>query len=96
MDKTSFNSDLPSMEINSNTNTFTGFAGCNRMNGKLFFEKELLRFTDIATTKMMCDSKNEENAFLKALRSATIYKIENNQLWLSNPSEALLTFKKID
>ncbi len=96
MDKTNFNSDLPSMEINSTTKAFTGFAGCNRMNGKLFFEKELLRFTDIATTKMMCDSDNNENAFLKAFRTATTYKIENNRLWLSNPSEELLIFKKID
>ena len=96
VDKANFNNDLPSLEINATTNTFLGFAGCNRMNGKLFYEKELLRFTDINTTKIMCQSNNEENTYLKAFRSATRYKIENNRLWLSNPSEELLIFKKID
>lgn len=94
--KTNFKNDLPLIEISSTKNTFTGFSGCNRMNGKLFFEKGLLRFTDVATTKMMCDSSNKENDFLKALQSATTYKIENNRLWLSNPLEKLLVFKKID
>ncbi len=96
MGKTDFNNDLPLIEINSTTNTFTGFAGCNRMNGKLYCEKNLLRFIDIATTKMMCDSNNNENAFLSALRSATTYKIENNRLLLSNLIKELLIFKKID
>ena len=94
--KANFKNDIPSIEINSSTNTFTGFAGCNRMNGKLFFENGLLRFTDIVTTRMMCDPNNKENTFLKALRSTTTYKIENNRLWLSNPSEELIIFKKID
>ncbi|KIA89377.1 META domain-containing protein [Kaistella jeonii] len=91
-----FQNKLPSMEINSATNSFSGFSGCNRMNGQLFFEKGLLRFTDITTTKMMCDPNNQENAFLKAMKSTTTYKIENNRLWLSNPSGLMLIFKKID
>ena len=94
--KANFNNDLPSMEINATTNTFLGLAGCNKMNGKLFYEKGLLRFTNIKTTKIKCQSNNEENTFLKAFRSATRYKIENNRLWLSNPSEELIIFKKID
>lgn len=96
IDKASFKNDLPLMEINTITNTLTGFAGCNSMNGKLFYEKGLLRFTDIATSRMMCNSNNQENVFLKALLSATTYKIENNRLWLSNSSEELLIFKKTD
>jgi heat shock protein HslJ/uncharacterized membrane protein len=96
IDKANFKSDLPLIEINSTTNTITGFAGCNGMNGKLFFENGLLRFTDITTTKMMCDKSNKENEFLKALQSGTTYKIENNRLSLSNPSKELLVFKKID
>ncbi|HDZ04558.1 hypothetical protein LCGC14_0079640 [marine sediment metagenome] len=92
-----FKKDLPSIEINAASNSFTGYAGCNQINGKLFFEKGLLRFTDIATTKMLCDPKNKETTFLEALRSVTTYKIENNRLWLSNPSDKeLLIFKKID
>ena len=95
-EKKDFSNELPLMEINSATNSFSGFSGCNRMTGELFFEKGLLRFTDVATTKMMCASNNQENTFLKAMKSTTTYKIENNRLWLSNPSGLMLIFKKID
>ncbi|MCX2681673.1 META domain-containing protein [Galbibacter sp. EGI 63066] len=94
--KEDFSKELPTMEINSTANTFSGFAGCNRMNGSLFSEKELLRFTNIATTKMMCEPANKEPEFIKALQSGTTYKIANNRLMLSNPEGELLVFKKID
>ncbi|MEZ4818271.1 MAG: META domain-containing protein [Flavobacteriaceae bacterium] len=93
--KENFKKDLPSIEINSTSNTFTGFAGCNKMNGKLFYEKDVLQFTDVSTTKMACKD-NLENEFLSALKSGTSYKIENNRLSLSNASGELLVFKKID
>ncbi len=87
--------ELPLMEINSASNRFTGYSGCNRMNGTLFFEMGVLRFKDILTTKMACHD-NLENEFLKALKSATAYKIENNRLWLSSPTANVATLKKID
>ena len=91
-----FQKSLPMLEINSAENTFMGFAGCNQMNGKLFSEKSLLRFTNISTTKMMCPQGNKESEFLAALRSSTTYFIENNRLQLSNIDGLLLVFKKID
>lgn len=91
-----FGKELPIVEINSQTNTFMGFAGCNQMNGRLFYEKSTLRFTNITTTRMACGPKNKEGEFLKALQSTTGYEIKNNRLWLSNPSGLLLVLKKID
>ncbi len=91
-----FSKELPYLEINTTTNTFSGHAGCNRINGRLFYEKGLLRFTNPATTKMMCMAENKEDLFLKALQSSSTYKIEKNRLHLSNPSGLLLVFKKID
>jgi heat shock protein HslJ len=96
MEKSFFKDNLPSLEINSETNSFSGFAGCNGMSGQLFYEKELLRFTKIITTMMYCGDTNKEREFLKALNSATKYTIENNRLTLSNPSKELMVFKKID
>lgn len=96
IDTTDFSREFPSIEINAAGNTFLGFAGCNRMNGRLFFEQGKLRFTNIITTRMACGSNNKETDFLKALNSTTTYKIENNRLWLSNPSKLSLVFKKID
>lgn len=91
-----FNEELPTMEINAAENTFMGYAGCNRMNGALFFEKDLLRFTNIRTTKMMCDTNNKESEFLQALQNGTTYSIENNRLTLSNADGIQTVFKKID
>ena len=91
-----FQQELPSMEINAQEASFVGFAGCNRMRGKLFSEREVLRFTGIITTRMMCAPENQEAEFLKALQSATTFNIENNRLYLSNPDGLRLVFKKID
>jgi len=91
-----FTKELPNLEINSSTNKFMGFAGCNSMNGTIFFERGLLRFTNIITTRMFCGGNNKENEFLKALQSTTNYKVENLRLILTNPAGELLVFKKVD
>lgn len=91
-----FAREVPLMEINAEKNNFFGYAGCNRMNGTLFFENGIVRFTNIITTKMACLGTNKENEFLQALQSTTNYKIENNRLYLSNSYGEQLVFKKID
>ena len=94
--KSDFRKDFPLLEIKSAENTFMGFAGCNQMNGQLFSEDQLLRFTNVVTTRKMCEPSNKEQEFIKALQSGTTYKIENRRLTLSNPNGELLVFKKID
>ena len=91
-----FGKEMPNLEINSSTNKFMGFAGCNRMNGTIFFEKGLLRFTNIITTRMAYSPNNKESEFLKALQSTTTYKVKNLQLILTNQSGNELVFKKVD
>lgn len=91
-----FSKELPNLEINSQANTFMGYAGCNRMNGGLFFEKGLLRFTKVITTRKACPENNKEAEFLKTLQSTTQYKVENLRLTLKNRSGAELVFRKID
>lgn len=93
---TNFNKELPNLEINSSTNQFMGFAGCNHMNGTVFFEKGLLRFSNTITTRMACGENNKESEFIKALESTTSYKVENMRLTLSNQSGVELVFKKVD
>tara|TARA_R110002020_G_scaffold117986_1_gene269665 strand:- start:59765 stop:60577 length:813 start_codon:yes stop_codon:yes gene_type:complete len=91
-----FQKDLPYMEINSSENTLMGHAGCNRMQGKIFSEGPLLRFSQISLTRMVCGMDNQEAEFLKYLRSSTTYSIENNRLSLENPDGIALVFKKVD
>lgn len=96
VERLDFAKELPLIEIYAEPNTFMGFAGCNQMNGRLFYEKDLLRFTDIITTRMACEPGNKEGEFLKTIQNATTYEIKENRLWLSNPSGLLLVFKKVD
>lgn len=91
-----FNGKPPEFNLNTVDNNFSGYAGCNQMRGGIFWEPNLLRFTGIITTRKACTPENREDDFLKALQSATGYKVKNNRLWLSNPNEMLLVFKKID
>jgi heat shock protein HslJ len=94
--KEDFSKEFPLLEIYANTNKFSGFAGCNQMKGSLFFEKGKLRFTNLATTKMMCEPVNKEAEFITALQSSSVYKIENNRLILSNSTGIKIIFKKVD
>lgn len=91
-----FLNNLPMLEINSKMANFTGFGGCNRIRGSLFQENELLRFTNLLTSKMTCGPKNKEDQFLKALQSSTTYEIKDNRLYLSNPDGIKVVFKKVD
>lgn len=91
-----FSGEIPILEINASEKKFMGNGGCNRISGTLFQERELLRFTNMISTKMGCDSENLESIYLKVLQSCTGYKIQNNRLYLSNPDGIKLIFKKID
>ncbi|PKP16375.1 MAG: heat-shock protein [Bacteroidetes bacterium HGW-Bacteroidetes-23] len=91
-----FSKEIPIIEINSSEKKFFGHGGCNRISGTIFQERELLRFTNIISTRMACGETNMENVFLKALQSSTGYKIKNNRLYLTNPDGMKAIFKKID
>jgi len=93
---TDFQKELPRIEVHAEENKFMGFGGCNTINGKIFFEKDLLRFTNIISTLMACPKGNKEDEFVKALESTTTYSIKDNRLTLSNPSKKLLVFRKVD
>ncbi len=95
-DEMQFRQKRPSLEIDIRNASFMGFAGCNRMRGKLVAEREQIGFIDIFTTRMACSSSSAEAEFLTALRSATTFRIGNNRLYLSGPRGELLVFRKID
>lgn len=96
--KDDFTNMLPVIEIFKNLNSyqFSGLLGCNRIMSSLFFEREKLRFNNIASTKMMCGNSNKEAEFITALESVTTYSIEDNRLILSNLSGKKIILKKID
>ncbi|OOV20076.1 META domain-containing protein [Flavobacterium sp. LM4] len=91
-----FQKELHRIEIHAEENKFMGFGGCNSITGSLFFENDLLRFSNITSTLMACSENNKEDKFVKALQNSTTYSIKNNRLTLSNPSGKLLVFRKVD
>lgn len=93
---TDFQRELPRIEIHAEENRFMGFGGCNSISGSIFYEKDLLRFSNMISTLMACAPGNKEDEFTKALQSTTTYTVGNNRLTLSNPSGKLLVFKKVD
>lgn len=88
-----YGKERPRIEINSSQNSFIGYTGSHDINGKIFFERSLLRFTDVTAPQ---DLSKAEKGFIKNLQSATGYKLENNRLVLFNPAGELLKFKKTD
>jgi heat shock protein HslJ/uncharacterized membrane protein len=94
MSRSDFQNEMPRLEINTGKNHFTGYAGCNQISGSIFFEKDVFRFSNITSTKMMCKPQNKEPQFLKILQSATIFAIEDNKLLLSNATGNQMVFKK--
>ncbi len=86
--------NLPSVDIEPARNFFSGFAGCNKVSGRIFSEWSLLRFTDFVSTKMSCDQMEIEHEFLNALQFSTQFKVDDDRLVLSNPISTTLILKR--
>lgn len=91
-----FKKGVPNLEIYAEEARFSGSAGCNQMGGKLFSENDLLRFTDIVNTEMMCDNYETEKTLVKALQSTTRFELKENKLYLFNPEGTKAVFRKVD
>jgi heat shock protein HslJ len=94
VDKIAFKDNVPTLEIEPKRNSFSGFAGCNKINGRIFSEQCLLRFTDVVSTRMSCDHIDLENEFLESLGFSTQFIVEDDRLKLSNPMNTTLVFRK--
>ncbi len=87
--------ELPYLEIDTQTNRFSGMAGCNRMTGGIIFDENVLRFSEAAVTRMACSHLELESQFLSQLASGTGYGIQDDQLHLTNVNgDTVLHLKK--
>jgi heat shock protein HslJ/uncharacterized membrane protein len=94
-DEKEYQRGLPFLEINVDSSSYSGFAGCNRFMGKISsIERGLIRINDGAITMMACPDMEGEQAFLSALRITTHYKIADGELVLSNPDKTILVLKQ--
>lgn len=88
-----FNEKLPTLTINTQNKTYSGFSGCNGLGGVIFSENGLIRFNHGMSTLMACPD-NKENEYRKSLQASTQYKVTDTNLELSNPDGQTAKFKK--
>lgn len=65
--------------IDLTTNRLFGNAGCNRMMGKVEYtpgKKNMIRFSDVATTRMACPDMSGETELMKALSEVARFDVE--------------------
>ncbi|KQN32594.1 hypothetical protein ASE92_18550 [Pedobacter sp. Leaf41] len=75
----------------------TGKSFCNNYGGKAEVVDNKIMLKNLFSTKMFCQETDAaERAYLQAINQVNAAKIENNQLTLSNGTQKLLVFSKID
>lgn len=72
----------------------SGNTSCNGINGKIFIQNTVIRFSKLAVTRMMCVHENMETEFLKEIATITNYKIIDNELHLFTSDKLKMVFKK--
>jgi uncharacterized lipoprotein YbaY/heat shock protein HslJ/uncharacterized lipoprotein NlpE involved in copper resistance len=74
-----------------------GFSGCNQLAGAYEQESSVLRFTQMASTKMACvpPFMELESQVLKMLGATTAYRIEGEQLTLLGGDQVLARFEAV-
>jgi heat shock protein HslJ len=83
----------PSLVLDLTKSRFSGNTGCNVMRGQFWFSTKdsSLSFSDnIITTKMSCPGYNEPG-FMKSLRSAGRFRLNNGTLTLLSDDNAELS-----
>lgn len=75
----------------------TGFTGCNRVMGGYTVAAEVLRFTQLAGTRMMCPppAMQLESAVLANMNSVTGFRIEGEQLILLKDGAPVARYESV-
>ncbi|WP_316806955.1 META domain-containing protein [Pedobacter agri] len=75
----------------------SGKSFCNSYGGQGEIVDNKLALKNLFSTKMFCQETDAaERAYLQAINQVNAAKIEGNQLVLSNGTQKLLVFKKLD
>lgn len=93
--KSLFEGALPTIQFDFQKNTVSGTSGCNRYNGPFSLENNVFRASDLASTQMLCVSKNEEGKFKEEITKPLTISIENGILTFTNDQKkVVLEFEK--
>jgi len=90
-----FMKELPMIEIHVKDMKYMGYSGCNRINGKIYTNKNKIIFFTPASTLLSCPG-NPDKEFLESLMKVNKYDLGNNRLSLFFDEDILIVFKKVD
>ncbi|MFV0484253.1 MAG: META domain-containing protein [Bacteroidales bacterium] len=89
-----FSSDVPSIMIDSKSNSFDGVDGCNMLRGGVVVKENSVKFNPSMTTRKMCKKSDFSNKFSQLLTSGDLsYKIVDNSLFLYSGDKEVLKFE---
>lgn len=94
-DVLSFNNEAINMSFESGDGMMrvVGFSGCNRYFGNATLQPGIIRFQDVASTKMACPEMETEDNYLNLLGRVDAYSLSNTELNLYQGKMLLLTFR---
>ncbi|GGD22884.1 hypothetical protein GCM10011368_26200 [Hyunsoonleella pacifica] len=86
------------VSFDNNTKKVSGFSGCNRFFGTYTLNENTLKFSPLASTKMLCpeDKNNMETELLKTFNEADKVFFYKNGFTLFNKKKTLLSASKVD
>ncbi|MBF6608197.1 MAG: META domain-containing protein [Flavobacterium sp.] len=76
-------------------NSFTAFAGCNRMRGNYKAASAKIAITNIIATKMACADMENESRLLRVLEQTDNFVVNREILLLRNGEKVLAKFKSV-
>lgn len=81
------------IQLNEDSKSMTGFAGCNRLSGEYTLNGKKLSFRTIST-RMFCENEMKiEDAFLQAVNNVNEFSIVEHELFLKQDNTTLLKFQ---
>lgn len=87
-----FQGELPTMTIDLANRSIYGYSGCNRYTGSFNYENGTFTAPNLASTRMMCMSDNQEAQFLAMLGQPSTVSIENGILTFKNNGRVVAEF----
>ena len=93
------NNSLPenlTIEFDEKTNHVSGFSGCNRFSGSYTIDGNNIKFSPLASTRMMClnDINIIESHILSFLNDVNSFSIKGNNLTLLKGNKPLIVAKR--
>ena len=88
-----FKDGIPYIEIKEKDQIFSGFTGCNVIQGQYVISGNTIAIGKIISSKRYCEGI-PENAFLEALEQIETYNLEGKTLFMLKDESRLLRFIK--